>query len=459
MLLTRLFLSAFLLLLFIVGVGGGLVKAQESHPLEAINDTLVTDDLGEVTDQFQELFFKGLAQSGIENYERAINYLKKSLDLAPDPSVIHFQLAKNYEKMEDYEEAVLHYKEALKKRPDEDSILINLLELYQLQGNIEEALKIAAKLAIKEPAYYMDLAHLETLKGQDIKALDHLNLLEQKKGETAETMALRQRLYRKTQIPGELIIYFQEEFQKNPSIPQNLRALVQLNYLHHHPEEAYRFALQLKKLAPEETEVALGGYPHYLDTEEKEKAVQAMKQLIQDERLNKNIKMKVIRDFTHFVKDNPSYEADLIAILGDALNEGQQSNKELAEYYKTRDTHKALQYLEKATQENPQDYKLVKETLQLQMEEEHYQKVLTLSDRGLQYFPTQAFLYLIKGKALNNLNQFKKAEESLLDGLNFVIEDEALLGQFYEALIETYTQLNQKDQLQHYTKQLGNLKI
>src|SRR5699024_384600 len=183
----------FLLPFFILELTGSISKAQEPQFLEAVNDTLVTDDLGEVTDRFQELFFKGLSESGIENYDRAIDYFKKSLDLAPDPSVIHFQLAKNYEKLEHYDEAIIHYKKALQKRPDEEFILMNLLHLYQIQGDTEEALQMAQELVSNHPAYYLDMAQLEAIENRDIKALQHLHALEQKKGETGKSMALRQR--------------------------------------------------------------------------------------------------------------------------------------------------------------------------------------------------------------------------------------------------------------------------
>lgn len=459
MIFFRLKIYSFFLISLLISLISLVSNAQFHPQLEAVNDTLIEDDLEDVTDQFQELFFKALAESGVENYERAIEYFEKSLALAPDSSVVYFQLGKNYEKLERPEEAIENYHKARKGRPDEDAILFPLLTLYQLQGNPQEALQIAQKLVPEHPDYYMDLAELERLNQNEVKALEYLNTFEQKKGETPESIALRQRIYREAENPDALITYFTKQVEKKDSDSQNYKALVQLYYLHDNLPEAYIAAQKLKELDTKAIEISLGLYPHYIEAGETDPAVRAMELLIQNDQLNKNIKMNVIKDFTHFVKKYPEYEDALISILGEALNEGRQSNLEMANYYKTRDKKKALNYYEKAVQENPQDYGLIKETILLQLEGGHYKKTVELTDHALQYFPTQAFLYLAKGKAQNRLDQYEKAEENLLDGVDFVIEDKELLRQFYEALIETYTHLKEEDQLQYYTEQLGNLKI
>ena len=55
---------------------------------EAIVDEVNEDDLGNVTDEFQEHFFEALKQKGIENYENAITSLEKCLELDPENAVV-----------------------------------------------------------------------------------------------------------------------------------------------------------------------------------------------------------------------------------------------------------------------------------------------------------------------------------------------------------------------------------
>lgn len=48
------------------------------------------------TDAFQENFFEALKQEGIENYDKAINYLLACRELEPDNVVVSYELARNY---------------------------------------------------------------------------------------------------------------------------------------------------------------------------------------------------------------------------------------------------------------------------------------------------------------------------------------------------------------------------
>ncbi|NJW54991.1 hypothetical protein HC175_18945, partial [Salinimicrobium sp. CDJ15-91] len=49
---------------------------------------MAQDDLGNVTDAFQEHFFEGLKQKAIENYDKAIDALVQALALKPDEPVV-----------------------------------------------------------------------------------------------------------------------------------------------------------------------------------------------------------------------------------------------------------------------------------------------------------------------------------------------------------------------------------
>ena len=54
------------------------------------------DDLGNVDDKFQELFYEALKQKGIENYDRSVEALLKCIEIDNDVPVLYFELGKNY---------------------------------------------------------------------------------------------------------------------------------------------------------------------------------------------------------------------------------------------------------------------------------------------------------------------------------------------------------------------------
>jgi len=81
---------------------------------------------------------------------------------------------------------------------------------------------------------------------------------------------------------------------------------------------------------------------------------------------------------------------------------------------------------------------LLRNTLLLQIDQLKYKEALKLSDSGLELFPAQAFLYLVKGVSLNNLNQYKEAQEILTFGLDYLIDDATMETDFYMQLSIAY---------------------
>jgi tetratricopeptide (TPR) repeat protein len=68
--------------------------------------------------------------------------------------------------------------------------------------------------------------------------------------------------------------------------------------------------------------------------------------------------------------------------------------------------------------------------------------LLKYSEQGLALFPAQPFVYLMNGKALNNKSQYKKALQSLQNGIDFVIDNNEIEAKFYLEMAEAYKKLN-----------------
>ncbi len=82
-------------------------------------------------------------------------------------------------------------------------------------------------------------------------------------------------------------------------------------------------------------------------------------------------------------------------------------------------------------------------------------QLLAFSNKGLELFPAQAFVYLMNAKALNQNNNYKKAIEQLTNGIDFVLEDNNLEAAFYEEFAVSYHKLgNEKEAIKNKNKAL-----
>ncbi len=72
----------------------------------------------------------------------------------------------------------------------------------------------------------------------------------------------------------------------------------------------------------------------------------------------------------------------------------------------------------------------------------NHDDLLKYSEQGLALFPAQPFVYLMHGKALNNNNKYKKALQSLQNGIDFVIDNNEIEAKIFLEMAKAYEGLN-----------------
>lgn len=83
--------------------------------------------------------------------------------------------------------------------------------------------------------------------------------------------------------------------------------------------------------------------------------------------------------------------------------------------------------------------------------------LLNYSNEGISLFPAQPFVYLMKGKALNNQKNHKKALLALQNGLDFVVED-TMEADFYQEIARAYQGLGNRKEEYKYKQKAKKLK-
>lgn len=80
----------------------------------------------------------------------------------------------------------------------------------------------------------------------------------------------------------------------------------------------------------------------------------------------------------------------------------------------------------------------------------------TFSKKGLELFPAQPLVYLSRGKALNQQKKYSEALSVLETGLDFVIDNKAMLKRFYKSMAASFKGLNNPTKYQEYLKKVNN---
>ncbi len=447
-----------LFIILVVVLSAISANAQElPQPLKDVNQ----DDLGVVSDKFQEYFFEALKQKGIENYEKAITALEKCLTLQDNKGIVYFELGKNYRELQQFDKSTEYLQKAHEVSPDKESILVYLFQTYGMIENYAGAIATIKKLIPFDQSYREDLANLYLLNGDYDLALKLLDELDEQLGANSYRNSLRRQIYARTNNTDAQINNLQESISNNPEEEQNYLNLIYIYSEQGDDEEAFRVAKELLETNPGSFLAHLALYKFYLDKGDPGEAIASMKIVFESEEIDAESKFKVLNDFLNFVQENPEYEEELIEVAG-KLSEWENAPElyeQLGQYYLKKDNREdALTFFELGLKENPDNFELLKNTLLLQLEYRKFESAVELSKNALEIFPSQPMLYLFQAVALNQLSSFEAAEKSLKEGLDYLIDDTRMEMDFYSQLVICYNGMNNALKAEEYRQKAENLK-
>ncbi|NMH89280.1 tetratricopeptide repeat protein [Flavivirga algicola] len=402
------------------------------------------DDLGNVEDKFQELFYEALKQKGIENYDRSVESLLKCIELDNSVPVLYYELGKNYKKLKNYQAAEEALKKAVNKEPDNEWFLDELYGFYASQNDFDKAIKTVKQLVKYHPDYKEDLASLYLRSKKYDEALKLLDELDSKFGISMSRDRMRDQIYKATGRKKDQIKNLEKRVEDHPDKESNYLALIFRYSENDEKEKAFETAKELLKINPNSQLVHLALYKFYLDDNDAERAIESMKIVVKSNEIKPEAKLKVLTDFVKFVGNNPQYEADLVEATAMVDNkDNSKSLIELGQYYLTKkNKEKALEYFEEALKLEPNNFGVFRNVLLLYIDLQKYHLAEEKSSEALQKYPSQPLFYLINGVALNQLNQPKKAIDILEAGLDYIIDDTKMKTDFYNQLSKAHTLLN-----------------
>ncbi|MDT0689650.1 hypothetical protein RM549_07625 [Salegentibacter sp. F188] len=426
--------------------------AQEEQPIiQEVNK----DDLGNVSDQFQENFFEALKQKGIENYEKAITALEVCKELQPENAVIFFEIGKNYRAMEKYEKAVENFNIAHDLEPGREAILAELYSTHMEVQDYAAAISVIKRLVEIDKYYIEDLVNVYMLNQEYDEALSVLDELDQRLGNSSYRERMRRQIYALTNNTVAQIDNLEEGIAADPENEQNYLNLIYVYSQDGNDEEAYRAAQELLEINPGSTLVHLALYKFYLNRGEPKEAVNSMKIVFKSEEVDADSKYKVLNDFLLFAQENPEFKEELmdVAELLSELEGKPELYQELGQYFLMNNRKKeALEYFQKGLKQDSNNFNLTKNALLLQLEFREMEAANKLSESALEIFPAQPVFYLLRGLTLNALEEYREAEEILTFGLDYVIEDRRMEADIYAQLAIANAGLDKVEKAEEFSR-------
>lgn len=345
------------------------------------------------------------------NLALSIKLAKECVDAQPKNEWYHIAYIEGLHQNHQYAQAADAYEKLLKLYPEKTELYESMAIEYALAGNFSKSFKI-----------YDDLE--KRMGVNETYSMNKIKLLrEQKKFPEAET---------------EL----KKLIDSNSGEPRYYTYLAEYYEDMNQYEKAKAIYDKILTIDPGNPMVHLALANYYKEQNKPEESHEQLKIAFANPDMDINVKCEILRSYFSLSEEHPEYRGkafELSSIFLKANPNSPLSHSFYADYLIRDDKDKEArdQYLIAANLDK--NHKEIWE--QLIKVEEHmnqFDSVERHSATAMELFPSQALFYFYNGEANFRLHQYKKAAESLNNGLEFVYKDRSLMLGFFSLLGDAY---------------------
>ncbi len=430
--------------------------------LFAQSNQVEPDSIALVDDKYTELFYESLKQKGIENYDRAINTLQQALVLKPNEAVLYHEIGRNYFFQKKYAEAEDYLLRAIAQDHTNKYFYLSLYDVYYQTKNYSESIKVVKKLISfndkRKIEFQDDLVSLYMYTSQFDKALALIEELEQQTPSNKERELYKLQIL-KDKLGLSDISNLEQEIKNNP---QNEQAYISLIYQYsekNQEDKAFEVAKLLAKNIPNSEWAQVSLFKYYLEDNQAQKAISAMEVVLESSVIDAKIKHRILNEFLIFVSKNPQYNNQLQKAISYFKNDPTiDVSREVGKFFFNKQNWKeAAGYFENSLGAHPNDLETLLLLLRSYTEMGNFDVIAIKAPQYIEVFPMQPELYYYNGLAQNQLKDYKKAKNTLQEGIDYLIDNKPLEINLYIQLVQAYQGLGDEKAKSNYLKKIESL--
>ena len=420
---------------------------------------------GGMTDErvFKSKFHEANSEKIIGHYDKSIALFNECLLLNPKSAASMFGLSEIYLKQKNQDKGLEFALKAYNLNNSNKWYLIHLADLYHAVGNYHQSSNYYETLfndfEEKNIEYRYKLVEALIYSNQNQKAIDQLNIIELEAGKSPELSLTKHDLYNalgKTNEANQEIESLLLEYPNNEAIRlQLLDYYLQTNQV----DKAKNMAQAVLTLSPNSGNAYLGLADIEIRSNHIDKSFDYLDKGFKDQSVDIKRKISLLNGLTTYAFDKKDPNSILInkrlAPLYQSMEKNEANNADFLMLYGTylsmnNNTLKAREQFAKSCQINPSDYRAWDGLLNADYSAKLFDSLFIDGQKAIELYPTQPMVYLLTGIGGYESKHFDEAEEFLILGKYFVINDQELTSEFEYHLGKTYWKKGDKSEGQTY---------
>jgi tetratricopeptide (TPR) repeat protein len=409
------------------------------------NDKEVKQDIDKENFKFNIHFFNALQAKSLENYEQALEQFQKCIKIDDKQSVPFYESALINKGLGNFDLAVEQAKITTRLEGDNRWYKLNYAEVLFANQDFKSASIEYKKLLLIEPGnkeLYFLLADMYIYDNDFLKAIEVYDDLEQIKGIDKMVCMQKHKLYMQLEKKKYAIRELQNLLKTFPNEIEALEILSEVYLLNDEKEKAFDIFKHLALIAPENGRIHLTLADYYRDQGDNINSFEELKLAFQSIKLGVDVKVRILVSYFQLIAVNNIMKEQtytLARLLMDSHPNDIKPNAVYADilYTDNRFTEAKEQYLIVLEKDKTKS-QVWSQVLFIQAEQSDFEGMLKSSEEALTYFSTDPLFYYFNGVANKWFKNYNEAINSLNMGVEFILDNNMLLLEFYSSLADSY---------------------
>lgn len=394
-----------------------------------------------------DLFAQSLIEKEKGNLEEAFKLINQSLVIIPGDAAANYEKARLLLAMGRKDEALQYSSLAVNNDVHNKWYKVLYARIAKANDKYDEYVKVYEDLVEEYPSnldFLQELAFAYYFTGDYKKSIISFNDIEEMMGINEGISTQKVDLYDRLGKPDKALMEYEKLIEYDPNQVRYYALLAEYSIKTNNPDKAIWAYEKIIELNPEDPYVHISLADYYRKENEIQKSFDELKLGMANQELEIGSKINILISYYNgnLDEEQKRQALELSEILRTAHpDEALAESFYASMLYENKDYAGARELFIKILDSDGSKYAIWEQLLFCDLYLEDYVSLAINSEKTLEYFPSYALPWFFAGVAHFQNKDFEKAVYSLVTGKDFVVNNNALLEQFYSTLGDTYNEL------------------
>jgi tetratricopeptide (TPR) repeat protein len=394
-----------------------------------------------------DLFIKAVNERELGNLAKSQEMFSAAIEMNPEDPAAFYENARVLQVMGRNDEALAMSEQAVVLDPENKWYKVLYADLSKANGKYDEYVATYEELLAEDPNdlnFLNELAFAYFFTGEYQKSIEIYQRIEEKVGINEALSSQKVQLYNRIGLKDSAVIEYERLIRFYPDEARYYALLAEYCSKNDMNDKAIWAYEKIVEINPDDPYVHISLADFYKKEGNEEKSFEELKLGLSNPKLDLSTKINLL--YTYYSGDLNDKKRKQALELSEILKQTHPDDPMGETFYasmlfENKEYELSRQLFNGIIENQAGNYAIWEQLLFCDLYLEDYKSLAEDAENAIDYFPSYPLPYFFAGIGNFQLKDFVKAQAFLDSGKEFVVNNNALLEQFYSSLGDTYNEL------------------